>query len=452
MILTEYDCSRSTAIKRIAINKFKHEIIVIWSNSDDIYLYHSIPVSTFKLIILAIENKNVSYGRLVNVIKPLSQCRKVPSFARNTELYQVPSTDESESREQIGEYQSRRRRRGHPVNRGNGESAAPSRGHRQRMNSSSRAVRYYIKEWSDLLSTKDYNVLSADYTNICVDLLKSLQQDLPPTLPPPNHASQQYSNENNHSDENVEEFHDYQQTNHRLNSYAVLSADDEDIDEALAAEFNRAMTLENNNRSNSSNHNSNGDGNNGSYSSIFMQTRYIIIRLIAHLAEVYRHEAIQAQKLRQYAQVASYWVLAYDTLNKCLVENEAETEELFSNNYYNGTDTDNSDLNRQCHRELLNVLNILSDDTKRGRDKAVHLLETELIKIERKLSPLLQDRDAVKTRMGEDRWTNNPEPKQTYAERRKQMEEDAKLLKIAILTLNQLTLYNEFNNNDTADV
>ena len=96
-MLTEYDCSRSTAIKRIAINKLKSEIIVIWSTSDDIYLYNSIPNEIFKLIVQSLESENVSYGRLINLIKPLAQCRKVTSFARNTKLYQTDEAKVSET-------------------------------------------------------------------------------------------------------------------------------------------------------------------------------------------------------------------------------------------------------------------------------------------------------------------------------------------------------------------
>jgi hypothetical protein len=51
---------------------------------------------------------------------------------------------------------------------------------------------------------------------------------------------------------------------------------------------------------------------------------------------------------------------------------------------------------------------------------------------------MIRDRNEVKFSMGEEKWTNNPEPKQTYAMKRKQWEEDKKLLIAAMEVVQQL--------------
>jgi hypothetical protein len=56
----------------------------------------------------------------------------------------------------------------------------------------------------------------------------------------------------------------------------------------------------------------------------------------------------------------------------------------------------------------------------------------------RKLQPQWQDRDSVKNVIGEERWKNNPEPKNNYAEKRRALEEETRDVTDAMLVIKPL--------------
>ena len=71
-------------------------------------------------------------------------------------------------------------------------------------------------------------------------------------------------------------------------------------------------------------------------------------------------------------------------------------------------------------------------------------VEKQIKRLNDFLFPLLRDRDEVKRKIGEVKWTNNPAPKQDYAERRRQSEEQLKLLEILFRGIHkiQATVFN----------
>jgi hypothetical protein len=50
----------------------------------------------------------------------------------------------------------------------------------------------------------------------------------------------------------------------------------------------------------------------------------------------------------------------------------------------------------------------------------------------------LNDRDKVKASIGEESWKNNPAPAQSYAERRRQWEEDLRVISAALASIQEL--------------
>ena len=79
--LIEYDCSRSTAIEKLALNREKNEVVVVYRQNAAIYLYYG--SVALESIILA----DASLGKAVAEIKTLSNFRKISSFPKQTVLY-----------------------------------------------------------------------------------------------------------------------------------------------------------------------------------------------------------------------------------------------------------------------------------------------------------------------------------------------------------------------------
>ena len=88
---------------------------------------------------------------------------------------------------------------------------------------------------------------------------------------------------------------------------------------------------------------------------------------------------------------------------------------------------------------------IVNDDTIREKESAVGSLQKRLQDIDKKLRPMLDERDEVKTNYGEDRWVQNPRPRNDYAARRRAWEQEEKEIKEALdrivsLSMRQVTL------------
>jgi hypothetical protein len=85
--------------------------------------------------------------------------------------------------------------------------------------------------------------------------------------------------------------------------------------------------------------------------------------------------------------------------------------------------------------ELANMSNGISIAAESGihqRDTFLHKAQRRLHVLDQLLAPQLADRDAVRATMGDDAWTNNPRPKNDYANRRVHAEAEVRELQHAI--------------------
>ena len=73
---------------------------------------------------------------------------------------------------------------------------------------------------------------------------------------------------------------------------------------------------------------------------------------------------------------------------------------------------------------LLAGLAVLSDDTNREKDGAIAQLRKRIESLQRQLQPNLEGRAKAMESMGAERWTSNPAPKRSFAEKRREMEEE----------------------------
>lgn len=83
------------------------------------------------------------------------------------------------------------------------------------------------------------------------------------------------------------------------------------------------------------------------------------------------------------------------------------------------------------------IVHVAIQSVVRRNDRFTELAQREMNKLERILQPQWESRDEVKSRIGCDRWTNNPRPKNNYAAIRKENEQELRQLQKAMESLEE---------------
>ena len=84
---------------------------------------------------------------------------------------------------------------------------------------------------------------------------------------------------------------------------------------------------------------------------------------------------------------------------------------------------------------LYQNIEILRTDTVNAYQTALRRIESRLETVQNKLAPMLQDRDIVRANIGEVRWIENRQPKNDFANRRKKLESERRILSNALCIL-----------------
>jgi hypothetical protein len=180
-------------------------------------------------------------------------------------------------------------------------------------------------------------------------------------------------------------------------------------------------------------------------SSFPKQCRYIHVNVLCTTAEVYRLISLELERKsdRDISEAVTKWELCYKLLNETFVSLDGwyailiDAEMREKNQRKNLREAHNYDqLNT-----LFENLNLTRDHIEREKDKVLNRFETQLEVVNRKLNPLLRDRDAIKSKIGEEKWKNNPNPKMDFVARRAELEMAKRSLEQAIERLSTLELY-----------
>ena len=174
-----------------------------------------------------------------------------------------------------------------------------------------------------------------------------------------------------------------------------------------------------------------------------VQNRYVRMYAVAGVTECIRQEAINALKEKLYEDSSAAWSYAYDYL-KTYLEADFMTEWMIA--LYHEELVHESIDGHDCAelRRVLEALKLVYDHTEEEKVKSLDRLASRRTFLMSKLAPAIQDRDQTKrdlaSKKGEDWWKSNPEPKQTYAEKRKAWEEELKLVEDAMMVLGNLRI------------
>lgn len=86
----------------------------------------------------------------------------------------------------------------------------------------------------------------------------------------------------------------------------------------------------------------------------------------------------------------------------------------------------------QYLEQTLDELLIVEENSERERSSALDRMYSQQERLSAKLAPMLEERDFTKVKIGIDKWTNNPAPKLTFAERRRLLELELSEVSIAV--------------------
>lgn len=285
MVLTEYDCTKSTAIKRIALNKVKNELIVLFRTANDLYLYYDVPLDIESYLI-----SDASKGHIVNVIKTMTHFRKISSFPKHAKMHQYPPQHQPANGNSTK----------HPTTKSNHNTTTKDKTQKSNTSKSPRTYKNYSHLWLDLLAMNTVN--NREYLEKLLPLLAKMHPSYPPTRkPPPGQGGRSVNPE-------AEEEDEYTATSNMFSE--LLGAPDDDDDDSDSDDDSDADDDDAGGKNS-------GKGDADADDSKHVQCRYLIVRVICSIAENYRNEAVAAQRDKDYVNVKVKWLLAWSTLITC---------------------------------------------------------------------------------------------------------------------------------------
>lgn len=380
MAVFEYNCENSTSIERIAYDTDKFALFVIFRSSNKIYKYLNINLPNIETLLIG----NCSKGKLISEIKKDDTIfLKLNSFPRNTKLI-TSNTNLSKTKKKEEQ----------PIS------------HKNKKKHFKRKYHDYSNEWLSVLENKN-NILNRDYLDSLIQLLNDkCSQYYPPNIKPfelTNHDL----NANVHSSINDNSITHF-------NHYSNLSNDDDDEDDITLSSIEKSNPINNQQLKNPVIRT--------------IQVRYLKLKIICALVENYRAESQQNLMNKEYHLVIQNWTYAH----QCLLNYQELIDQWLAiqiwSNEYASNNMNPPHLpdkhNFKQLTELLQGIEILINDTEYHKNKIIKYSINLIKKIENKLNPMLHDRNIIKNKIGEDKWINNPFPKNNFSEKRKLLENE----------------------------
>jgi hypothetical protein len=156
-------------------------------------------------------------------------------------------------------------------------------------------------------------------------------------------------------------------------------------------------------------------------------------------------QAIDAEKAREYRECVIRWEECYQLINNCLIS----IDDWYA--YYltvlEGSDVGIAPVAYDGHdlkhlRTVFEVLKLAQEGAETERQNSLNRLYNKRDRTASKLAPLRVGRDAVRQRIGDDRWRNNPKPKMDYAMQMLDFRAELEALNVTITGIEALAFIN----------
>ena len=155
----------------------------------------------------------------------------------------------------------------------------------------------------------------------------------------------------------------------------------------------------------------------------------LYIKVITAMGEVMGLLALQYGREKEWLSGTQFFCESYKLLNIALTM--ADTIFVNMTTRAELGDNDLVVCIARAHNKC-NAINIASTHGIDKRDRFAAEAQKRKVKLEAELAPQWESRDEVKAKIGEDKWTNNPAPKGTYADKRKAAEAELRAVNNAM--------------------
>ncbi len=176
--------------------------------------------------------------------------------------------------------------------------------------------------------------------------------------------------------------------------------------------------------------NDNLDGNGG------ISARRILIRLLTTASEINALKALRLGKAHQWVNGADAYSMSYEQINRALNIADGQyvklvqLEQLQQHHHHHHHDPNHAATLEQIQTQKnylvhdSNIVHVAISHFATDRDMYTNIANKRLKYLRTKLQPQWSTRDEVRNRIGSDRWRNNPNPKNDYAQLRERDEKE----------------------------
>eukprot|EP00037_Helgoeca_nana_P022210 m.226253 g.226253 ORF g.226253 m.226253 type:complete len:275 (-) comp25927_c0_seq1:148-972(-) len=166
------------------------------------------------------------------------------------------------------------------------------------------------------------------------------------------------------------------------------------------------------------------------------QLRYLVVNVQGLRAEIMMMQSDKDRDKRKWESMLEGVETAFELIDRLLQKTD-DWSAILVHSQVNGGPM----LAFHCSdllKQQLDALDLIRDHARECCNKAREKCQLEHDKLDRRLYPLWEERDEVKDSIGHKKWTTNPEPKNDYAEKRRQNEEELEELIKVLQRLNDL--------------
>ena len=160
----------------------------------------------------------------------------------------------------------------------------------------------------------------------------------------------------------------------------------------------------------------------------------LLTRIFTSRSEIYATKATHASRIGDWSSASRSYEQAILQIHRALETTDTAIAKLW-NRREQGLEV------IYMEQELLvddaSIVVVALESLAAKRDKILAEAKREESRLLRKLKPQWESRDAIKTRLGADRWENNPNPKRDFARARAELEDDLKHIREAVTSLEE---------------
>lgn len=172
-----------------------------------------------------------------------------------------------------------------------------------------------------------------------------------------------------------------------------------------------------------------------------MDCRRLHIRILTCQSEIFASKAslFASKDCKDFREGANQLQLALAKIHQALKVADSEISKWFAH-MENAQFSDAAARTKEKDAlvEDANIVEVATQNMTQRREKLLSLCQQEQNWLLRKLEPQWESRNEVKERVGAERWKNNPNPKNDYAEQRREYEDRLRAVRLALEALQAL--------------